>query len=355
MKLPERVGLIQARMEGARRATREVLVFLDSHMEVNVNWLPPLLGKSFYADRILADKMFIFAEPIAMNPRVCTTPIIDQYSWLTWEYEVHAPRGVRGIFAWDFDYRMTAQRKAQPTMPKPTPIMLGCAFAINRQYFWDLGGYDDQLQIWNAENYELSFKLWLCNGELLECPCSRIAHVFRRHNEFRKLDGVDFVGRNFKRIAEVWMGEWKEFLYKTDLERYRKIDPGDLTKQKLIRKNLNCKPFEYFLHNIAPDILVNTPIPRPDDVAYGVLSVFLNGTNYCISDAGFKEKFCTLSDKCNKPRFMPHSSQYFHLNAAQGIMHQRTEMCFESKKFLSQPGYKFRRNRWEYDFVSQST
>ena len=57
LRLAKREGLIRARLAGARYATGDVLVFLDSHCECGDDWLRPLLS------RIKEDRK-VFAVPI---------------------------------------------------------------------------------------------------------------------------------------------------------------------------------------------------------------------------------------------------------------------------------------------------
>ncbi|KOB76423.1 Uncharacterized protein OBRU01_04091 [Operophtera brumata] len=45
VRLPDRIGVTQARMAGSRSATGSVLIFLDSHCEGAPDWMRPLLHR----------------------------------------------------------------------------------------------------------------------------------------------------------------------------------------------------------------------------------------------------------------------------------------------------------------------
>ncbi|CAG9792236.1 unnamed protein product [Diatraea saccharalis] len=224
VRVANRSGLITARLAGAKLATSDVLVFLDSHTEANVNWLPPLL------------------EPIALDYRTVVCPFIDVIAYDTFEYRAQ-DEGARGAFDWELFYkRLPVLPKDEANMPEPfeSPVMAGGLFAISTAFFWELGGYDPGLDIWGGEQYELSFKIWQCGGRMLDAPCSRVGHIYRKFAPFPNPGHGDFVGKNYRRVAEVWMDEYAEYLYKRR-PAYRNIDPGDLTVQRDLRARLHWK------------------------------------------------------------------------------------------------------------------
>lgn len=64
------------------------------------------------------------------------------------------------------------------------------------------------------------------------------------------------------------MDEYAEYLYRRR-PHYKDIDTGDLTEQKKIREKLNCKPFKWFIKEVAFDLVEKYPPIEPPDMSNG--------------------------------------------------------------------------------------
>ena len=110
----------------------EVVIFLDAHCEVGYNWLPPLLA------------------PIHADRKTLSVPVIDGIQWDDFSINPVYAHGShsRGLFEWGMLYKegtvpkKEENRRAHHSEPYYAPTHAGGLFAINREWFKELGWYD---------------------------------------------------------------------------------------------------------------------------------------------------------------------------------------------------------------------
>ncbi|MFT7816262.1 polypeptide N-acetylgalactosaminyltransferase 1 [Arapaima gigas] len=270
VRMEQRSGLIRARLKGASISTGQVITFLDAHCECTVGWLEPLLAR------------------IKLNRKTVVCPIIDVISDDTFEYMAGSDMTYGG-FNWKLNFRWYPvpqremdRRKGDRTLPVRTPTMAGGLFSIDRDYFQEIGTYDAGMDIWGGENLEISFRIWQCGGTLEIVTCSHVGHVFRKATPYTFPGGTgQIINKNNRRLAEVWMDEFKNFFYIIS-PGVTKVDYGDIASRTALRQKLQCKPFSWYLENVYPD----SQIPRH----YFSLGEIRNvETNQCLDNMARKE------------------------------------------------------------------
>jgi polypeptide N-acetylgalactosaminyltransferase len=257
LRLKSREGLIRARLTGARAAKGDVLIFLDSHCEANTGWLEPMLAR------------------IKENPLAFVVPIIDVIDDKTMEYYHGNGNYFQvGGFTWGGHFNWIdisdseIARRGSPVAPTRSPTMAGGLFAVDRQTFWDLGSYDEEMDVWGGENLEMSFRIWQCGAVLETIPCSRVGHIFRSFHPYTFPGNKDTHGINTARTVEVWMDQYKKLFYMNRPDLLN-TEIGNVKKRLQFREERQCKSFDWYLDNIYPQKFI---LDNPSHVfAYGRL------------------------------------------------------------------------------------
>lgn len=154
------------------------------------------------------------------------------------------------------------------------------------------------------------------------------------------------------------MDEYKEHLYRRDPEKYENIDAGDLTKQLAIREKLQCKPFKWFIENIAFDLPKKYPPVEPPDFAAGTIRS-VSHPSLCVDTLNHANGEAVGLYTCADNHIRPHLNQFFVLSWHKDIRVHGTTKCWDLStshkdspvKFYDchgQQGNQF----WRYDLVN---
>jgi GT2 family glycosyltransferase len=164
-----RLGSAGARNFGAAHASGRILAFSDAHVAPQRDW---------------ATKLLVPLE----NPDVgAVMPAMRSLRYP----EDYGPDGGESAQTRGYGMRWTdaglgvAWLGRQRSGPYPVPL-LGAAFlAMRRNLFAAVGGFDPGLEIWGAEDAELSLRLWTLGFECLVVPGVEAAHKFRSAHPYR--------------------------------------------------------------------------------------------------------------------------------------------------------------------------
>jgi len=272
----QREGCARSRLIGARKARGTVLMFIDSHVE--------MLSSTWYQHLVL---------PIVENPHTIASQnlkVMGEFANHTYDgqaslrshYGTTTDKFYFGYESYRFPNQTYQEGRTGPA-PYEMPFGPGALFAIRKDEFWRLGGYDQGLYVWGGENMELSLKIWLCGGRLVQVPCSATGHMYRIHDK-NKWDNDNFTElstklridgkgnywaygvksntgdmqriwiRNNIRVAKVWLGDWRQYYYqqvfgsKELLGEWAKFEEEDeyMLEQMRFKEQNQCRDFDWF-------------------------------------------------------------------------------------------------------------
>ncbi|XP_050400382.1 polypeptide N-acetylgalactosaminyltransferase 1-like [Patella vulgata] len=248
IRTPYKMGPASTRNYGARHTKGNVIIFFDSHCEVDSGWIEPLLDAiSKDRTRIVVPVINVIRpdtmESVGSNQRMKT-----QISW-----------SLGALFG---PFRESIWEKHKITDPIQQPSLMGAMFAMDREYFFKIGGMGDYFNGWGGEDVDLAIKSWLCGGGLALCRCSTIGHVYKAHPYVNTNNPLN----NVALMAEAWMGEYLPIAKCVLFGRKHlpKVDTTILRSTLALKERLKCKPFKWYLENV----LLELEIPETNTTFY---------------------------------------------------------------------------------------
>lgn len=153
------------------------------------------------------------------------------------------------------------------------------------------------------------------------------------------------------------MDEYKEHIYVRHPYEYLNVDVGNISEQKALRKRLQCKPFEWYMKNVAFDLLDVYPFDEPSFAYGGIRNLRVN---LCVDTMSQNGPAPLGLYSCAPNISIPHQTQTFSLTLDYDIRLRFEQRCWSPKydtktvwlKPCPEP-VKSDSQMWRYDLVKK--
>lgn len=233
----QRLGVSPTKDLGARRATGDVLVFLDAHTN-------PEPGAIL---RLVEDVE-------RLEGAAAVTPAIASLCHRTWRnltsrtghgYSLELETFKSGWLALD---KLRKVERAERTFYE-SPALIGCAFAVARELYDRLWGFDTAMRLWGVEDLDFSLKCWLMGSPILHDPAAVIGHRFQESFSSYRVSAVEILVSQMRMAYKnLSLSTWPEWL-------------------RMCRERCADLVSGWVLDNIQPG--VNIPVSYPTDDTLG--------------------------------------------------------------------------------------
>ena len=164
----ERKGASPTKDLGARHARGEVLVFLDGHTKPEPGAIQRLIED---VERLNGDAL---VTPAVTGLCVTRWKTLLQQTGHGYSLELE-----RLDCAW-LPLNVLRQHPHRGRLFYESPALIGCAFAVHRELYDDLRGFDPHMLCWGVEDLDFGLKCWLMGHPILHDPQAVIGHRFQQ-------------------------------------------------------------------------------------------------------------------------------------------------------------------------------
>jgi len=197
----EAVGQRAATNAGARLSRAKYILKLDAHCSTDDGFDEKMMAK-MQPDWTMIPalkRLHIFdwhcdgcGERVyqGVKPKKCDECGGDEFTMImVWQERDQYEPTVSWRFDAELHFQYWRKHKRRPEVKEQTKTgiietmsCIGCAWMMERERYWELGGMSEEHGSWGQMGTELACKAWLSGGKMVTCLDTWIGHLFRTGN-----------------------------------------------------------------------------------------------------------------------------------------------------------------------------